>query len=278
MRLIIDLGAHAGNDLPYYLEKAQQVVAVEANPSRCREIRSRFSAELREGRLFLEEAAITEFPIHGKVRFWVSKEHDVQSSLVESGKDPEQFDPVEVATTTLDKLLDRFGVPDYLKIDLEHYDLAILRSLKRFGSFPAALSVEVHSMKILQQLSQIGHYNSYKIIRGKSVARHYQDFPFEGVDGETHYFSFPHHSSGPIGSDIESHWFSFADVRAILRLAGTGWLDIHASTLRPTASLKALSPLHPLALRLLSTPMAKSKLAPKHQARVRKRLMRTFLN
>jgi hypothetical protein len=34
MKIIYDLGANNGDDIPYYLLKADTVVAVEANPGR----------------------------------------------------------------------------------------------------------------------------------------------------------------------------------------------------------------------------------------------------
>jgi predicted RNA methylase len=40
--LIYDFGANVGSHLDYYLEKADRVVAVEANPALCRAIEERF--------------------------------------------------------------------------------------------------------------------------------------------------------------------------------------------------------------------------------------------
>ena len=49
--LIIDIGTNNGDDTAYYLEKGFNVVAVEANPSLCATLASRFAAEIRDGRL-----------------------------------------------------------------------------------------------------------------------------------------------------------------------------------------------------------------------------------
>jgi hypothetical protein len=39
--VIYDFGANNGDDIPYYLKKAELVVAVEANPSLCQKIEER---------------------------------------------------------------------------------------------------------------------------------------------------------------------------------------------------------------------------------------------
>src|SRR5262249_60695009 len=49
---------------------------------------------------------------------------------------------IEVNVVTLDSLIDEFGVPDYIKIDVEGFDLEVLRGLSQ----PIALlSVEFNT-------------------------------------------------------------------------------------------------------------------------------------
>ena len=69
MELILDLGAHRGQDLPYYLRKAKKVVAVEANPVLCNHLRSTFREELRDKRLYLEEGAVVAQQHSGPITF-----------------------------------------------------------------------------------------------------------------------------------------------------------------------------------------------------------------
>jgi len=51
--LIFDIGANNGDDTAAYLTRGYNVVAVEANPSLCVELRARFQPELESGRLTL---------------------------------------------------------------------------------------------------------------------------------------------------------------------------------------------------------------------------------
>ena len=43
-KIIYDFGANNGDDIPYYLMKADEVIAVEANPKLCDVIKNRFSS------------------------------------------------------------------------------------------------------------------------------------------------------------------------------------------------------------------------------------------
>jgi hypothetical protein len=58
-KIIYDFGSNNGDDIPYYLRKADIVVAVEANPSLCIEIEKKFVSELRDGKLFIENCVLT---------------------------------------------------------------------------------------------------------------------------------------------------------------------------------------------------------------------------
>jgi hypothetical protein len=41
--------------------------------------------------------------------------------------------------------------------------------------------------------------------------------------------SFPHHSGGPFGNDIDGPWMTPESFFRLLAFAGLGWKDIHAS-------------------------------------------------
>ncbi len=56
-KVIYDLGANTGDDIAYYLKKADKVVAVEANPTLAKQIESKYSAAISEGRLFVENCS-----------------------------------------------------------------------------------------------------------------------------------------------------------------------------------------------------------------------------
>jgi hypothetical protein len=42
-------------------------------------------------------------------------------------------------------------------------------------------------------------------------------------------YSFPYHSAGPFGEDIDGEWMSASYMIRLLAIVGLGWKDIHAS-------------------------------------------------
>ena len=82
---IIDLGAHNGTDIQYYLNKADLVVAVEANPEMCEIIRKNHPEELSTGALVVENCVVTtndDYRDEG-VDFFIHNEHTYLSQLEE---------------------------------------------------------------------------------------------------------------------------------------------------------------------------------------------------
>ena len=57
--LVFDIGANNGDDAAAYLKHGCKVVAVEANPDLCGELRQRFAAEIASGQFVLVDKAIS---------------------------------------------------------------------------------------------------------------------------------------------------------------------------------------------------------------------------
>jgi FkbM family methyltransferase len=68
--LIFDIGCHDGRDSKFYLKKGFTVVAVEANPSLCRQLKQRFAGQIASGQFLLVEKAIAEQG--GDVEFYLN--------------------------------------------------------------------------------------------------------------------------------------------------------------------------------------------------------------
>ncbi len=161
--LIIDLGANSGDDSDFYLRKGFRVVAVEANPRHVEKLIERFSKEIAEGRI-----AIIGKGIHrdyGKIEFYV---HDLDpwSAFDKSGRFWDgNHEVISVETIPLSDVLNRFGVPYYLKIDLEGLELIAIEWMIPCGARPHYISVEIepNTPEILHQLRKFG-YNAFKVM------------------------------------------------------------------------------------------------------------------
>ena len=72
-KIIYDLGSYNGNDIPYYLKKADLVVAVEANPHLCKQIESSFFDRDNEWEIVLEKCAITTDDLKNELAFYLHR-------------------------------------------------------------------------------------------------------------------------------------------------------------------------------------------------------------
>ena len=87
MKIIYDFGSNNGDDIPYYLLKADKVIAVGANPRLCEIIKERFSNEILGNRLILENCAITES--HDEtIDFYLHNKYHVLSTLAAPSETP----------------------------------------------------------------------------------------------------------------------------------------------------------------------------------------------
>ena len=132
---------------------------------------------------------------------------------------------VECRTPT--SIIEEFGPPLYVKIDVEHYDQVVLENLFSAGILPPEISAESHSIEIFSRLVLAG-YNSFSLVEGNSVARKYGNATIATPSGPVKY-SFHGHTSGPFGEDIRSPWEDRETFFHTLAMAGLGWKDIHAS-------------------------------------------------
>lgn len=137
-KMVFDLGAHHGEDSLYYLRKGYRVIAVEANPNCADRIRATFAAEISSGHLTLVQAALWHRGDR-KIPFYVNQRVSVWGTVVPSWAERNKklganSDAIQVRTITIPQLLKQFGIPYYIKIDIEGFDLAVLRQLARYAT------------------------------------------------------------------------------------------------------------------------------------------------
>ncbi len=233
MTTIFDIGSNNGDDIPYYLLKSEMVVAFEANPILCQSISNRFSAEIQNRRLIIENGILcAEKDVRGsEASFYIHKEFDVLSQFPKpDASQVDYFDKVEIPVRTLSDTLDKYGTPYYAKIDIEHYDHVILAEFFRLKSFPTYISAECHSGAVVSLLLNCPIYKGFKLVDGSKVHHEYYNKEVESVSGEKVQYSFPHHSAGPFGQDIFGPWYDRKSFSRKMLVERLGWKDMHASS------------------------------------------------
>ncbi|MHA4811238.1 FkbM family methyltransferase [Flavitalea flava] len=179
--LIYDIGANNGNDTAFYLKKGFNVISVEANPALSKNLKSRFSHEMEDGRLIVLNVAISEHDNSGVV-FYISRDHEKSSLIKEmSERDGPVVDSIIVTGRTLGSLFDEFGAPYYCKIDIEGYDDKAIRQLTGYPNCPTFISCEGFGKSIeevnrnenllfssLNSLKSAG-YSSFKLVDQESL-------------------------------------------------------------------------------------------------------------
>jgi FkbM family methyltransferase len=230
-KVIYDFGANNGDDLPYYLKKADKVVAVEANSALCAQMVRRFSAEIAAGRLVVENCVLTASEQLAPVCFYIHKYNHVLSQFpVPEDNQLHEFDKVQLPSRSAAGIIEQHGIPHYIKIDIEHYDEVILKSLFEKNIRPDFISAESHNIEVFCLMVTLGKYNSFKLVDGLSVYERYANCSISTTD-TTEVYAFPFHSAGPFGYDIDGKWMTANNFFRLLALKGLGWKDIHATNI-----------------------------------------------
>ncbi|HEY4286422.1 MAG TPA: FkbM family methyltransferase [Puia sp.] len=146
--LVYDLGAHNGDDTASYLSQGYRVVSVEPTPSLAGLLQQRFAPAIKDRRLFVLNAAITDEDSE-KVTFYVSQA-DWKSSLIKDISSRESIvdEIIEIPAKTIVSLFREFGVPGYCKMDIEGYDSRVIASMRSGAFRPSFLSCEACCYRI----------------------------------------------------------------------------------------------------------------------------------
>jgi FkbM family methyltransferase len=234
IKVIYDFGANNGDDLPYYLKKGDLTVAVEANPRLAELIQNRFEKEIGEKKLVVLNGVLTIGHDIKPVDFYIHKEHHVLSRFPRpADSEIDHFTSVTLPSLYVVDVIQKYGNPYYVKIDLEGYDHIILKEILLNNIRPTFISSESHSIEVFALLRFLGMYKSFKLVDGPTVETKYRDCLIGTVHGPESY-SFPHHSAGPFGDDIEGSWRAPTGFFRYLVHENVGWKDIHATGAEPS--------------------------------------------
>lgn len=160
--LIYDIGMHNGDDTAYYLARGFRVVAVEADPTLAAAARRRFESEIQSGRLVVLNVGVAAESVAAV--FWINEVeshfNSFSSEAVARFGHPNHS--VVIECKRLDEIIAEFGIPHFMKIDIEGNDIICCEQLGSLTK-PNFISVEMSQMNLLTRLRDLG-YDRFKLI------------------------------------------------------------------------------------------------------------------
>lgn len=223
-KLIIDLGAHKGEDSDFYLRKGFKVVAVEASETLYQLIVQRFRDHTNNNDFIALNYAISnkdnEF-----IEFYENIDNSAWSTIFNSWNSRNKkfgtgSEKKSVKSLRLDTLIKQELQEDdeleFIKIDIEGADTIALRSLLNSEIKPKFISLESDKLSwknLLEEfdiLEQLG-YHKFKIIDQSKI--HEQVCPHPSREGDYINYQFENGSTGLFGDDLPGKWLSAEEAK-----------------------------------------------------------------
>lgn len=127
--LVFDVGANVGNRVLPLLECGARVVAVEPQPSCVQILKDKF-----QNKITIESVGLSEK--EGELEMAIATDTTVSSfskDYIDKTKDRFEYsqwvDTIKVPVTTMDNLISIHGTPRFCKIDVEGFELEVLKGL-----------------------------------------------------------------------------------------------------------------------------------------------------
>jgi FkbM family methyltransferase len=218
--LIYDVGMHKGEDTGFYLSKGFKVIAFEADPEHINYNKNKFSENIEKKELVIVEGAIVDKPISDKVAFYKNTtKSDWGTVDAKWAKRNEilgtENELIQVDVVDFSECIERYGMPYYMKIDIEGADTLCLERLLEFDHKPEFISIESNKTSyegVLEEVSLLERlgYGEFMAVQQQDI--HLQDVPNPPREGVYVPHTFPLGSSGLFGKELQGKWKSKEDI------------------------------------------------------------------
>lgn len=248
-KLIYDIGVHDGHDSEFYLKKGFKVVGVEANPKLVQKLKVKFKDYIESNQFILIEKAVSDVS-GNEISFFINDGKDDWGTTSPNWNRSmdDRFEEIKVESINIEDIVDLYGMPYYMKIDIEGSDILCLNSLIKIGEKPDNLSIElltfnnlvnenVDHLEILRKLKELGYLN-YKI--SDQSKSHVVECPYPPLEGTYVDYRFNGLCSGlfakelnnpiiPYDELLEQYNEYFTEKRSNRIFQQSGWYDVHVN-------------------------------------------------
>lgn len=173
--LYFDVGANLGNRIEPVLKIGAKIVAIEPQQQCYEYLEKRYGSKIQIIKKGLGEE-------EGVKEFYISNAHTISSfsaDWIESVKKSGRFGKYKwdtkqlIEMTTLDKIIEKYGKPKFIKIDVEGYEFEVLKGLSKpinCISFEYAVPEQIEqSINCIEQINKIAGNVECNYSRGESM-------------------------------------------------------------------------------------------------------------
>ena len=214
--LIFDVGMHKGEDTDYYLSKGFKVIAFEADPDLIKQSKIKFKNDIKNGNLIIVEGAIVDKSFDKKIKFYKNKRNTVWGTVLKewaerNEREGAESEIIEVDSINFKECLIKFGIPYYLKIDIEGMDIVCCETLLSFKQKPHYISIESEKIdfkkleKEFNLFEKLG-YKNFKVIQQGNIEKQKKKNPSQEKKFTNYHLV--EGSSGLFGKDLAGIWIN----------------------------------------------------------------------
>ncbi len=164
--LCFDIGAHTGIQSAVWEKLGALVVAVEPNPlfykKLVRRFKNRPSIHVLDLAISDQEEETTMFLSSIAPTVSTLADDEWQEEIKNRSSFSFEWDqPMKVQTTTIDQLIEKYGVPHLIKLDIESFESRALRGLHHpinWISFEYFSYLPTDSLQCIKEITRLGNY------------------------------------------------------------------------------------------------------------------------